>query len=322
MRIVFLGSPDFALPSLRKLIESQHEIVAVYTQPDRPTGRGRKVAPPPIKVLALEHGLPVRQPASISKPEIVEELRQLAPDVGVIAAYGQILRQPVLDVPRLGVLNVHASLLPRWRGASPVPAAILAGDERTGATIMKVRLELDAGPILARTALSILAEDTAGRLTKRIADAGATLLVDVLRAYAAGDAPLEEQDESKVTHAPAIKKTDALIDWEREDALAVWRKVRAYNPWPMAYSYLDAQPLRIVECVPLAHEPRSDKPGTIFVFTGVGEPPALATGFGVVTAHGDLGIVRVQGPGGKEMHAADFLRGHREINGKRLTTEQ
>jgi methionyl-tRNA formyltransferase len=322
MRIVFLGSPDFALPSLRKLIESQHEIVAVFTQPDRPVGRGRKVTAPPVKTFALEHGLPVRQPASISKSEVVEELRQLAPDVGVLAAYGQILRQPLLDVPRLGVLNVHASLLPRWRGASPVSAAILAGDERTGATIMKVRLELDAGPMLARTELPIRAEDTAGTLTKRVADAGAALLVDVLRAYAAGEATVEEQDESQVTYAPAIKKTDALVDWGREDALAVWRKVRAYNPWPMAYSYLDGQPLRIVECVPLEHEPRDDKPGTIFVLDAVGEALAPGVGFGVVTAGGAVGIVRVQGPGGKEMYAADFLRGHSEINGKRLTADR
>jgi methionyl-tRNA formyltransferase len=319
MRIVFLGSPEFALPSLRKLIEAEHEIVAVFTQPDRPVGRGRKLAEPPVKTLAQQHGLTVRQPASISKPEVVEELRQLAPDVGVIAAYGQILRQPVLDVPRLGVLNVHASLLPRWRGASPVSAAILAGDERTGATIMKVQLELDAGPMLAQTELPIGGDDTAGTLTKRIAEAGAALLVDVLPSYGAGAIALEEQDASNVTYAPAIKKTDALIDWEREDAGAVWRKVRAYNPWPMAYSYLDGQPLRILECVPLALEPRKDKPGTIFVFAGVGEPPPLEAGFGVVTANGDLGIVRVQGPGGKEMFAADYLRGHREINGKQLT---
>lgn len=320
MRIVFMGSPEFALPALNRLIESDNEVVGVFTQPDRPVGRGRKPSPPPVKTLALEHGLPVHQPASISKPDVVEQLRGLAPDVGVIAAYGQILRQPVLDVPRLGFLNVHASLLPRWRGASPIPAAILGGDEKTGATIMNVQLELDAGPILEQTEIPILGEDTAGTLTVRIANAGAQLLMSVLPEYGAGRIRPREQDASRVTYAPVIKKSDALIDWEHEDREAVWRKVRAYNPWPVAYSYLDGQPLRILESVPLEHQPFEGKPGTIFTFTGFEETPLLGAGFGVVTAGGDLGIVRVQGPGGREMTAAEYLRGHRSIVGKRLTS--
>jgi methionyl-tRNA formyltransferase len=319
MRIIFLGSPDFALPSLDALVESEHEIVAVFTQPDRPVGRGRRLAPPPVKVRALAAGLDVRQPASVSRPEVVDELRRMAPDVMVIAAYGQILRQRVLDVPPLGVLNVHASLLPRWRGASPVAAAILAGDGETGATIMKVQRELDAGPILDAVALPIRPDHTTGTLTAEIAAAGAKLLIDVLPRWAAGEITPREQDESQATYAPPLKKEDALLDWERDSAEAVWRKTRAYNPWPCAYTYIDGAPLRILDCTPLAHD-FDAQPGTVFTFTGVEEQQLMGAGFGVVCAQGEVGVVTVQPPGGRPMRAADYVNGHREIIGKRLRT--
>lgn len=311
MRIVFMGSPEFALPALRLLIASEHEIVAVYTQPDRPSGRGRKLAPPPVKTLALEHGLDVRQPRSISKQDVVDEMRRLAPDVGVIAAYGQILRQPVLDVPRLGILNVHASLLPRWRGAAPIPAAILAGDAETGATIMLVRLALDAGPMLASVRVPLLASDTTATLTPKIAEAGAGLLADILPKWERGEISPVEQDEVAATYAPQIEKVDALIDWERDSAAIVERKVRAYNPWPIAYSYLDGQPLRVLEC-------------TALDATAPGEPGTISRrddGLAIAAADGRavLALV-VQGPGGKPMQASAYLRGHHEIVGKRLTT--
>lgn len=309
MRIVFMGSPEFALPSLERLIASEHEIVAVYTQPDRPVGRGRKVAPPPAKTLALAHGLDVRQPNSISRAESVEALRELRPDIGVIAAYGQILKQPVLDVPPLGVLNVHASLLPRWRGAAPIPGAILAGDRETGATIMRVRLALDAGPMLARATVAIGDGDTTGTLTPRVAEAGAALLLDVLPRWAAGAIVAEEQDDALATYAPQIEKTDALIDWSRDDAVTAWRKVRAYNPWPMAYAYLDGSPLRIIEAVVLDAR-ASGVPGTI-----VPSEDARA-GFGVVAAGGGaLGVVRVQAAGRNAVDAGDFVRGRRGVVG-------
>jgi methionyl-tRNA formyltransferase len=320
MRIVFMGSPDFALPTLRRLLESDHEVVAVYTQPDRPVGRGRKLAPPPVKELALEHGLDVRQPESISAPDSVEELRRLEPDVGVLAAYGQILKQPVLDAPRLGILNVHASLLPRWRGAAPVVAAILAGDDVTGATIMRVEPELDAGPILDSVEVPVAIEDNAGKLTRRIADAGARLLVDVLPRWEAGEITPREQDDSVATYAPRVKRRDALIDWEREDAVTIWRKVRAYNPWPMAYTYYDGKPLRILEALRLEHR-YEDEPGTVFPITGVAEPELLGAAFGVVTRDGDLGVVTVQAAGGRPVHAADFINGHRELLGSRLRSK-
>jgi methionyl-tRNA formyltransferase len=311
MRIVFLGSPEFALPALERLLESGHEIVAVYTQPDRPSGRGRKLAAPPVKTLALAHGLDVRQPKSISKSEVVAELRRLAPDAGVIAAYGQILRQPVLDVPRLGILNVHASLLPRWRGAAPIPAAILAGDAETGATIMLVRLALDAGPMLGAACVPILPSDTTATLTPKIAAAGADLLVDLLRKWERGEITPVEQDESLATYAPQIEKADALIDWERDTREQVRRKVRAYNPWPIGYSLLDGRLLRILECSP--RDARSDQPpGTIFALDG---------GFGIAASDGGTVVpVTVQGPGGKAMPAAAYIRGHADIVGKRLTS--
>jgi methionyl-tRNA formyltransferase len=316
MRVVFMGSPEFALPALRALIESEHNVVAVYTQPDRPAGRGRKLVPPPVKALALDRGLTVRQPASISKPEAVAELREFAPDVGIIAAYGQILKQRVLDVPPLGVLNIHASLLPRWRGASPISAAILAGDAETGATIMQVRLALDAGPMLGSVRVRIGPDDTTGTLTERIAEAGAKLLVDVLPKWASGEIRAREQDDALATYAPSIKKTDALIDWTCETAESAWRKVRAYNPWPIAYSYLDGQPMRLLESVPLAHRSQAE-PGTLVAIEGV-EGAAPGAGFAVATKDCDLGVVTVQGPGGKPMPAPAYLRGHREITGKRL----
>ncbi|MDE3096011.1 MAG: methionyl-tRNA formyltransferase [Chloroflexota bacterium] len=324
MRIVFMGSPEFALPALRRLIESEHEVAAVYTQPDRPVGRGRRPAPPPVKLLALDHGIEVRQPASIGRPEPVEELRRLAPDIGVIAAYGQILKQPVLDVPPLGVLNVHASLLPRWRGAAPIPAAILAGDAETGATIMRVRLALDAGPVLASVHVPIAPSDTTGTLTPKVAEAGAELLMRVLPAYVAGAISPVEQDEALATYAPQIRKTDALIDWERDDAQTVWRKVRAYNPWPGAYTYAGGEPLRILACLLVerggAAAPRPDAPlrtgrmaGSVFALHGTD------AGFGVVAREGAVAVTSVQAPGGRVMPAAAYLRGHPRLVGTRLT---
>jgi methionyl-tRNA formyltransferase len=315
MRVVFMGSPEFALPSLRRLIESQHEIVGVFTQPDRRAGRGRSLAPPPVKELALANDLRVFQPASISAPASVAQLVDLRPDVGVIAAYGQILRQAVLDVPPLGILNVHASLLPRWRGAAPVPAAILAGDDRTGATIMRVVRALDAGPILDSVAIEIVADATTAILLPRVAEAGGELLVDLLPRWAAGEIVPREQDETLATYAPQLRKTDALIDWERDGVEAVCRKVRAYNPWPIAYSYVDGGVLRILRAVALDLQATAT-PGTV-----VRVDDARA-GLAVVAADGAVGIATVQAAGGRAMPSGEFLRGHPEIVGRRLIADK
>jgi methionyl-tRNA formyltransferase len=317
MRIVFMGSPEFALPALRGLIEHRHDVIAVYTQPDRPVGRGQRLTPPPVKKIALEHDLRVVQPQSISALAAVDELRALAPDLGVVAAYGQILRERVLDVFRLGILNVHASLLPRWRGAAPVTAAILAGDAETGASIMKIVRALDAGPVLARARVPIEPSDTTGTLTERIAEAGAALLTRALPEWEAGTLQAQPQDDSLATYAPQVRKDDALIDFGTDSAAMIARKVRAYHPWPIAHAMLDAAPLRIIAGLALDGAAAA-APGTI-VPVDHAWPDADDAGFGVATVDGVYAVLRVQPPGGRVMLATDYLRGHREITGRRLT---
>lgn len=315
MRVVFLGSPEFALPALRRLIDSQHEIVGVYTQPDRPTGRGRKLAPPPVKAFALQQGLSVFQPERISARESVAQLRALAPDLGVLAAYGQILKQPVLDVPPLGILNVHASLLPRWRGAAPIPAAILAGDAETGATIMKIVLALDAGPTLGAVRVPITDTDTTATLTPKVAEAGADLLMALLPGYAAGDLTPIPQDDALATYAPQLDKDDGRIDWTTESAEQIARKVRAYNPWPIAWTTLDGKPLRILEALQIRRD-ASDPPGTV-IRTVPDDDPRV--GFCIAAAHGSiLGVTKVQPSNRAAMTADAFARGQRELITKRL----
>lgn len=315
MRVVFFGSPAFALPALRALVSSEHEIVAVYTQPDRPAGRGRKPSPPPVKALAVEHGLQVRQPRSVSRGTEAEALRALGADVGVLAAYGQILRRPVIDAFPLGILNIHASLLPRWRGAAPVVAAILHGDKTTGATIMQIVEALDAGPMLASRQVPIADDDTAGTLSERIAEVGADLLLETLPRWGAREIEAEPQDDALATYAPRIEKADALIHWARDDAATIARQVRAYNPWPMAYSCLEGEQLRITRAIELAHRYDGGPPGTLFM----PQDARPGVGFAVATRGLDLGVMRVQPAGRREMEAADFLRGRRDILGRRLT---
>jgi methionyl-tRNA formyltransferase len=339
-RIVFMGSPDFALPVLRRLLESEparpaggHEVVAVYTQPDRPAGRGRTLQAPPAKRLALAHGVPVFQPARVSAPDSVEELAKLAPDLIVIAAYGQILKQPALDLPRRGVLNVHASLLPRHRGAAPVAAAILAGDDEAGVTIMQTELALDAGPILAQRRVPISPHDTTGTLTERLAEEGADLLMEVLPAWLDGSLAPTPQDASRATYAPILHKEDGRVDWglPAED---IWRRVRAFTPWPGAFTYLDGQALRLLDTWPLAApagggpasggEDQGQPAGLPVRQAGtvVPCPPWEAVpdqaGFAVVSGWGLLAIMRLQLAGRRALPATDFLRGQRDLMGKRL----
>jgi len=315
-RIVFMGSPDFALATLLRLLESQHEVVAVYTQPDRPAGRGRGLQAPPAKTLALAHDVPVLQPARVSALESVAELSRLAPDLIVIAAYGQILKQPVLDMPRRGVLNVHASLLPRHRGASPVAAAILAGDEEAGVTIMQTELALDAGPILAQRRAPISPHDTAGTLTDRLAQEGADLLMEVLPAWLEGSLVPTPQDASKATYAPTLRKEDGLIDWELP-AEDIWRRVRALTPRPGAFTYLDGQPLRLLETWPLAADSGRRSPGLV-VRCPPPPQPSGGAGFAVATGRGLLAILRLQLAGRRALSAVEFVRGQRDLMGKRL----
>ena len=260
--------------------------------------------------------MPVFQPASVSAPDSVQELARLAPDLIVIAAYGQILKQPVLDLPRRGVLNVHASLLPRHRGAAPVAAAILAGDEETGVTIMRTELALDAGPILAQRRVPISPHDTAGTLTERLAGEGADLLMEVLPAWLEGSLTPTPQDTSKATYAPTLRKEDGRVDWglPAED---IWRRARAFTPWPGAFTYLGGQPLRLLDTWPLAVEDQGQAVGTVVPCAPAVAVPDQA-GFAVVTGRGLLAIMRLQLAGRRALPATDFLRGQRGLMGKRL----
>jgi methionyl-tRNA formyltransferase len=316
MRIVFMGSPEFALPTLRRLLESGHEVAAVVTQPDRPAGRGHGATPPPVKEFAHARGLPVLQPANVSSPLSVERLRALAIDVIVVAAYGQILRERVLELPRRGCLNVHASLLPRHRGASPVTAAILAGDEVTGVTIMEMVRALDAGPVVATAEEPISPHDTAGSLEARLAERGARLLVEVLDGWAERRIPVRPQDDEQATYAPMVRRHDALIDWTRP-AEELWRAVRAYNPWPVAYTRLEGEDLRVWEAWPLSGDSDAAA-GTVLPAerlppeSNAEEAPLVQTG------RGRLALLRVQRAGKRAIEGMEFVRGQRGFAGSHL----
>jgi methionyl-tRNA formyltransferase len=304
MRIVFMGTPEFAVPTLRALAATGNEVVAVYTQPDRPAGRGRRLRPSPVKVAALDLGLPIFQPASLRPAEEVERLAALAPDVIVVAAYGQILRPNVISIPPHGILNVHASLLPRWRGAAPIPAAILAGDTETGVTIMLIDPGLDTGPILAKQAIPITEDDTTGTLTAKLATLGADLLTRTLPDWVAGRIVPEPQDTSLATVAPRIQPADAIIDW-RKSAERLAREVRAYQPWPGARTTLHGRQLTILAAKPIAGD--AAPPGAV-VLEG-------RSGLAVATGDGLLRLLRVQLEGGKPLDAASFRAGHRDLAG-------
>jgi methionyl-tRNA formyltransferase len=317
MRVVFLGSPVFALPSLQALLAGGKEVVAVVTQPDRPAGRGRQPVPPPVKTFAEQAGLFVLQPEKVSAPDSVEQLRILAPDVLVIAAYGQILRQAVLDLPRRGSLNVHASLLPRHRGASPITAAILAGDEVTGVTIMEVVRAMDAGPVVASVEERILPSDTTGSLASRLAEAGGRLLGETIDSWAEGDIKAEAQEESLATYAPLLKREDARIDWARP-ASEIWRRVRAFNPWPVAFTEWKGQELRLLEAWPIDEGAADAAPGTVVGERDLPAEAGLLKAPAVQAGEGLLALLRVQLPGKKPVTGADFARGQRDFIGSQL----
>ena len=317
MRIVFMGSPDFALPTLRQLFESEHEVVGVVTQPDRPAGRGRTLRPPPAKELALSRDVPVLQPERVNTPDALARLRELAPEAIVIAAYGQILKQSLLDLPTRGALNVHASLLPRHRGAAPSAAAIVAGDKETGVSILEVVRKLDAGPVLAQRSLPIAPEDTTGSLNQELASIGADLLIEVLPAWGRRELSPQPQNEAHVSYAPTINRSDTTIDWS-QPAADVWRRIRAYNPWPIATTTLDEEALRIFEAWPLELDDAAP-PGTVLPLPDTAAAPAGA-GFAVRCGEGALAVVRVQRPGRRVVRGEELLRGHRALLQKRLGT--
>ena len=301
MRIVFAGTPEFAVPPLHALLDSPHDICGVYTQPDRPAGRGRKLTPSPVKVLAQESGLPVFQPETLKDETAQAQLRNLKPDLMVVVAYGLLLPRAVIDIPPLGCINIHASLLPRWRGAAPIQRSILAGDSETGVTIMYIEPRLDAGPMLLKKACPIGPDDTAGDLHDRLSRIGAEALLETLPSIADGTAQPEIQDESLVTHAVKINKDDAQLDWSRP-AAELQCQVRAFNPWPVAETVYRDQILRVWRAT-VVPESRSEIPGTLLID---GE------NLDVVTGHDCLRLLEIQLPGGKRIAARDFINGHPE----------
>lgn len=307
-RIVFMGTPRFAVPTLEALAaQASYELVCVVTQPDRPAGRGRQLAASPVKEAALARGLPVWQPATLRDPQAVEKLRALSPTLIVIAAFGQILRPEVLAIPPKGCLNVHASLLPRWRGAAPIPAAILAGDEETGVTIMLLDEGMDTGPILTQVSLPIHPDDTTGSLTERLALLGADLLIQTLPRWLAGEIQPRPQDHGQATACRPLRKEEGWLDWTCP-AVQLSRQVRAYNPWPGAYTTWQGQRLKVLRAAPV--EWHGDQPP--------GQVITLPEGMAVTTGEGALLLFEVQLAGKRAMSITAFLRGQQEFLGSRL----
>jgi methionyl-tRNA formyltransferase len=308
LRLGFAGTPEFAVPALDALRKTQR-ICAVFTQPDRPAGRGQPLHASPVKARALEWGLSVHQPADFKSPETVEALRAMQLDALVVVAYGLILPPPALQCPRLGCINIHASLLPRWRGAAPIQRAVLAGDAKTGVTIMRMEVGLDTGPMLAVRETDIGADDTAKTLHDRLARLGAELIGETLNGLALGRVHEVAQPAAGVTYAQKISKAEALIDW-RQDALQIWRRVRAFNPWPIAETRLDGAQLRIWDA-----ELRGQSPSEPGASAAGGAPgtvvAATQDGIDVLCGHGVLRILRLQLSGRKPLLAREFIRGQR-----------
>ncbi|PPD57874.1 methionyl-tRNA formyltransferase [Dehalogenimonas etheniformans] len=309
-RTVFMGTPEFAAPILSGLIDERYEIAAVYTRPDAPAGRGRALAASPVKQLAERHGLTVVQPRSLKKPEAQEELRQFAPDVIVVAAYGLILPLAVLDIPRLACVNVHASLLPKHRGAAPISAAIRAGDEFSGVSIMRMDVGIDTGAVYSRSMIPILDWDTTGTLTKNLAIIGSMALLDVLPQLIKGTIDAAPQPSEGSSYAPMLSKEAGRIDWSKS-AIEIWRQVRAYQPWPGAFTSWESKLIKLIETIPLSVKP-SAVSGTVIGLSGE------ASAIGIATGEGVLSIKKLQIEGKKPMTGEEFLRGARGFIGSVL----
>ena len=311
MNLVFAGTPEFGVPALKSLADAGHKILAVYTQPDRPAGRGRKLGVSAVKGFALERGLPVRQPLTLKSENEIQALRAVLPDALIVIAYGLILPPAILTIPRFGCINVHASLLPRWRGAAPIQRAIEAGDEMTGITIMQMDAGLDTGAMLALAATPIHAHDTAASLHDRLAEIGAPLLVSTLARLARGDITPQAQDSAQATYASKLNKNEACIDWS-VDAALIARRIRAFNPWPVAHTSIEGQTLRLWNAVALPAGVAIQPPGTV-----------LGTdvhGIQVQCGRGVVCLTQLQSEGGKVMDAQAFLNGRPLPLGTRLGT--
>ncbi|MFM5881052.1 methionyl-tRNA formyltransferase [Aeromonas sanarellii] len=302
LKLIFAGTPDFAARHLAALLSSGHEVVAVYTQPDKPAGRGQKLTASPVKELALAHSLPVYQPASLRNEAAQAELAALGTDLMVVVAYGLILPKAVLDTPRLGCINVHGSLLPRWRGAAPIQRSIWAGDAETGVTIMQMDVGLDTGAMIRKVSCPIAADETSASLYDKLAGLGPQALVDTLNAMAAGDTVAEPQDDALANYAEKLSKEEARIDWSME-AAAIERCIRAFNPWPISWFEVAGQTVKVwqAEVVPQAH---GQAAGTLL--------KADKQGIEVATGQGVLRLLTLQPPGKKAMSVSDLLNSRRD----------
>lgn len=310
MRVVFMGTPEFALPSLEHLVLNQYQVVAVYTQPDKPAGREHSPRPSPVKRAALDWMLPVVQPVSFKVKETVAQLAGWQPDVIVVAAFGQILPQAVLDIPTYGCLNLHPSLLPEFRGAAPVAAAILAGSEFSGVSLMLMDKGMDTGPVVAQAQIPVSERDTTGSLTAKLSLIAAQLLLEVLPGWVGGELTPRPQDNAKASYTEMLDKSEGEIDWHLS-AVDIWRKVRAFQPWPGCYTDWRGKQLKIIEAVPLPGE-REGEVGQVIALDKAG------AAFGVTAGDGVLGVSKLQIEGKRVMLAAEFLRGQRQFIGSVL----
>ena len=306
MRLIFAGTPGFAATSLQALLTTPHELVAVYTQPDRKAGRGRKPRPSPVKQLALEQGLTVHQPLSLKYADAQRQLAALRADLMIVVAYGLILPRAVLDIPSHGCINVHASLLPRWRGAAPIQRAILAGDRETGVCIMQMEAGLDTGPVLREVRTAISDNDTADSLHDRLATLGARALLETLADIGAGGAIGQPQQHDQSTYATKLSKAEAWLDWTRT-SIELQRQVRAFNPWPVAQTRDQRHTIRVWEAASLPSNHLDQAPGTVLSMSPEGITVACSDGL--------LNIERLQFPGGKPLLVRDWLNaGRRDID--------
>lgn len=306
LRIVFMGTPDFACPTLTRLIDRGEDVIAVVTQPDRPKGRGQKLVPPPVKVIAEEHGIPVLQPLKVRAPEVVAHIRELNPDLIVVVAFGQILPQSLLDIPRHGCINIHASLLPRYRGAAPLNWCLINGETETGITTMMMDAGLDTGDMLVKRSIPIGSDEDAQSLHDRLSLLGADTIDETLDRLMAGTLTREKQDDSLTCYAPMLKKEDGLIDWTREPR-QIKNLVRGFTPWPGAYTSLDNRTLKLYK-VAVAEE--AGTPGEVIA--------AGKDGILVACGSGSIRIEELQLEGRKRLSAAEFLAGYRLEPGSRL----
>ncbi len=310
MRVVFMGTPDFAVPSLEALLRSDDHVVGVVTQPDRPKGRGQEVIPSPVKVVCGREGIPILQPLKMKDPALLEALRQWKPDVIAVTAYGRILPPAILTLPPHGCINVHGSLLPKYRGAGPIQWAIIRGERETGITTMFMAEGMDTGDMLLREQVEIRPDDTAGTLAPRLAEVGGRLLVETLRRLKAGTLTPERQDDAQATMAPLLKKEDGLIDWTLT-ATEIANRVRGLSPWPGAYSYVNGDRWMLWR-VAVGDESQGAVPGTV---TKVNKDRLE-----VATGDGTIQILDIQPSNSRRMTMAQYLAGHRVAEGAKLQT--